>query len=62
MYSVIRIQALHRRCKPNLGREVPSRQVNARMCNVLKVPEIGAGELINESPTRFTTHNGPNVS
>ena len=41
--------------------EVLSRQVNARMCHVLETPEIGRGELINESPTRLTTHNGPKV-
>ena len=44
-----------------VGHEVPRRQVNARMCNVLETPEIGAGELINESPTRLTTHSGPKV-
>ena len=45
-----------------VGHEVPSRLVNARMCSALEALEIGAGGLINESPTHFTAHNWPNVS
>ena len=45
-----------------IGHEVPSQQVNARMCNVVEAAEIGAGGFINESPTCFTPHDRPNVS
>ena len=38
---------------------VPSRHVDAIMCNVVEALETGAGELIDESPTRSTTHNWP---
>ena len=42
-----------------VGHEVPSRQVNAKMCNVVEAAEIGVGGFINESPTRFTLTNIP---